>query len=135
MSVALAPQVDVPALLARLGVAPARITADSRKVRRGDAFAAFPGMTRDGRAFIGDAIGAGASVVLWEALGFRWNPDWAVANQAVEGLAAKLGAVADEIYGRPSRSLWIAGVTGTNGKTSCSQWIARCLELCGGARR
>jgi UDP-N-acetylmuramyl-tripeptide synthetase len=131
MSVALAPQVDVPALLARLGVAPARITADSRKVRRGDAFAAFPGMTRDGRAFIGDAIGAGASVVLWEALGFRWNPDWAVANQAVEGLAAKLGAVADEIYGRPSRSLWIAGVTGTNGKTSCSQWIARCLELCG----
>ena len=34
-------------------------------------------------------------------------------------------------YGRPSQSLWIVGVTGTNGKTSCAQWIAQCLDLCG----
>jgi UDP-N-acetylmuramyl-tripeptide synthetase len=131
MTVAPPLQVDVPALLARIGVVPQRITADSRKVRTGDAFAAFPGMKTDGRAFIGEAIRAGASAVLWEAPGFHWNPAWRIANHAVDGLGAKLGAIADMIYGRPSSSLWIAGVTGTNGKTTCSQWIARCLDLCG----
>jgi UDP-N-acetylmuramyl-tripeptide synthetase len=131
MSVALAPQFDVAALLARLSVVPARITADSRKVRSGDAFAAFPGTRTDGRAYIGEAIRCGAAVVLWEAAGFRWNPDWHVANQPVDGLNAKLGAIADVIYGRPSQSLWIVGVTGTNGKTSCSRWIAQCLDACG----
>jgi len=131
MPVALAPEVDVPALFARLGVRPARITGDSRKVRAGDAFAAFPGMRADGRAFIADALRNGAAVVLWEAPGFHWNPAWQVANQGVEGLAAKLGAIADVVYGRPSQSLWIVGVTGTNGKTSCAQWIAQCLDQCG----
>jgi len=131
MTVALAPPVDVPALFARIGIMPKRITADSRKVRTGDAFAAFPGTKTDGRAFIADAIRSGASAVLWEASGFAWNPAWHVANQGVEGLPAKLGAIADAVYGRPSQSLWVVGVTGTNGKTSCSQWIAQCLDLCG----
>ncbi len=131
MTVALASPVDVPALFARLGVMPTRITADSRKVRTGDAFAAFPGTKTDGRAFIADALRAGASAVLWEAAGFHWNPAWHAANQAVDGLNAALGAIADLIYGRPSQSLWIVGVTGTNGKTSCAQWIAQCLDLCG----
>jgi UDP-N-acetylmuramyl-tripeptide synthetase len=131
MTAAFASRVDAPALFARLGVMPPRITADSRKVRTGDAFAAFPGMKTDGRAFIADAIRAGASAVLWEASGFQWNPAWHVANQAVNGLDAALGAIADLIYGRPSQSLWIVGVTGTNGKTSCTQWIAQCLDLCG----
>jgi UDP-N-acetylmuramoyl-L-alanyl-D-glutamate--2,6-diaminopimelate ligase len=131
MSVALAPQYDVDALFARIGVVPPRITADSRRVRAGDAFAAFPGIRSDGRAYIADAVGSGAAVVLWEAAGFHWNPAWRVANHAVDGLAAKLGAIADVVYGRPSQSLWIAGVTGTNGKTSCTQWIAQCLDRCG----
>ena len=131
MTAALAPDVDVAALLARIGVVPARITADSRRVRAGDAFAAYPGTRSDGRAFIADAVRAGASAVLWEASGFQWNPAWQAANHAVDGLAARLGAIADAIYGRPSQSLWMVGVTGTNGKTSCSQWIASCLERCG----
>ena len=45
--------------------------------------------------------------------------------------SAKLGAIADFIYGSPSRALWMVGVTGTNGKTSCTQWIAQALERCG----
>ena len=73
----------------------------------------------------------GAAVVLWEAAGFDWNPAWHVANRAVDGLKAALGAIADVIYGHPSQALWIVGVTGTNGKTSCSQWIAQCLDACG----
>ncbi|NDP42333.1 MAG: UDP-N-acetylmuramoyl-L-alanyl-D-glutamate--2,6-diaminopimelate ligase, partial [Aromatoleum sp.] len=92
MPTALAPEVDVAALLARLGAAPRRITSDSRRVRAGDAFAAFPGEKSDGRAFIGDALARGAGAVLWETLGYRWQPEFKIANQSVDNLKAKLGA-------------------------------------------
>jgi len=123
--------IDLAALLAGTGPPLARITADSRQVRPGDAFAAFPGTKADGRAFIADAIGRGAGVVLWDSAGFAWNPAWHVANRPVGGLRAELGALADAIYGHPSQALWIVGVTGTNGKTTCTQWIAQCLDRCG----
>jgi UDP-N-acetylmuramoyl-L-alanyl-D-glutamate--2,6-diaminopimelate ligase len=122
---------DVAALLSRLALMPRRITADSRLVRAGDAFAAFPGQQTDGRAFIPDAIARGAGAVLWEALAFRWDAAWRVSNIAVEDLKSKLGAIADHIYGHPSRDLYVVGVTGTNGKTSCSHWIAQCFAACG----
>lgn len=122
---------DVAALFARLDMKPARITPDSRRVRPGDAFAAFPGVRTDGRAYIPAAIGAGAAAVLWESRDFVWNPEWPVANAPVDDLATRLGAIADAIYGHPSQALWIVGVTGTNGKTSCSQWIAQCFDACG----
>jgi UDP-N-acetylmuramyl-tripeptide synthetase len=131
MATMLAPEFDAAAVIARLSVAPRRITADSRRVRPGDAFAAYPGQAADGRAFIADAIARGAGAVLWDALGFHWNPAWEVANVAVDDLRSNLGAIADLVYGSPSRSLWIAGVTGTNGKTSCAHWIAQCLDACG----
>jgi len=131
MPTALAPEVDVAALLARLGAVPRRITSDSRQVRAGDAFAAFPGEKCDGRAFIGDAVARGAGAVLWETLGYRWQPEFKIANQSVDNLKAKLGAIADFVCGSASRSLWMVGVTGTNGKTSCTQWIAQCLDACG----
>jgi len=131
MRTSLAPEVDVAAILARLGTVPRRITADSRQVRAGDAFAAYPGEKADGRRFIGDAIARGAAAVLWEALGFHWPPEASLPNHPVENLKAKLGAIADIVFGSPSQALWMVGVTGTNGKTSCSQWIARCLDACG----
>jgi UDP-N-acetylmuramoyl-L-alanyl-D-glutamate--2,6-diaminopimelate ligase len=123
--------VDVPALLARLGVFPRRITADSRRVEAGVAFAAYPGRSADGRAFVDDAIARGASAVLWEARGFHWNPRWSAPNLGLEGLQAALGHIADFIYGSPSQRLWMTGVTGTNGKTSCAQWIAQAFDCCG----
>ncbi len=131
MAVTLASDFDAAALVARLPVAPRRLTADSRQVRAGDAFAAFPGQVADGRAFIPDAIARGAGSVLWEALSFRWDAAWHVANVAVDDLKVKLGAIADHVYGRPSRALFVVGVTGTNGKTSCTHWIAQCLDACG----
>ena len=76
MAVALDAGFDVAALLARLGVTPRRITADSRDVHPGDAFAAYPGALADGRAYIGDALSRGAGAVLWEPGGFRWNAAW-----------------------------------------------------------
>ena len=124
---------DVPALLARLGAKPQRITADSRQVRTGDAFAAMPGTQADGRKFIAGALARGAGAVLWEPQGFAWNGEWKAAQLPVENLKGKLGAIADFIFGSPSQALWVVGVTGTNGKTSCAHWIAQCLDL-GGQR-
>jgi UDP-N-acetylmuramoyl-L-alanyl-D-glutamate--2,6-diaminopimelate ligase len=131
MAAVSAPPMDVAALLAKLGTFPRRITADSRRVESGVAFAAYPGTQVDGRAFVPDAIARGASAVLWDSAGFAWDRAWTLPHLPVEGLRERLGSIADFIYGSPSRELWMVGVTGTNGKTSCAQWIAQALDACG----
>jgi UDP-N-acetylmuramyl-tripeptide synthetase len=122
---------DVPALLARLGAFPKRITADSRRVEPGVAFAAYPGQHFDGRIYIPDALARGASAVLWDSRNFGWRPDWQAPNVGIEHLQQRLGGLADFIYGSPSRSMWMTAVTGTNGKTSSAHWIAQAMEACG----
>jgi UDP-N-acetylmuramoyl-L-alanyl-D-glutamate--2,6-diaminopimelate ligase len=107
------------------------ITADSRRAASGVAFAAYPGTHRDGRAFIGDAIARGAAAVVWECEGFAWDSRWSVPQTGVPGLRMRLGEIASVIYRHPSHALWMIGVTGTNGKTSCAHWIAEGLQRCG----
>jgi UDP-N-acetylmuramoyl-L-alanyl-D-glutamate--2,6-diaminopimelate ligase len=114
-----------------LGVRIGGLAIDSRKVRPGDLFLAYAGERSDGRAHIAQAIAAGASSVLWERNGFNWNADWSVPNLGVADLRSHLGEIAARFFGDPSRELWIAGVTGTNGKTSCSHWIAQSLSRLG----
>ena len=104
-----------------------RLVSDSRTLVAGDTFVAYRGESRDGRDFIPDAIARGAASVLWERRGYAWEPKWGVPNLAVEHLRRHAGEIAGEIYGRPSAKLWMVGVTGTNGKTSCSHWIAQSL--------
>ncbi len=120
-----------PALLDRLGVPVRRLALDSRKVRPGDAFLAFAGEVQDGRRFIPEAIAAGAGAVLWERRGFEWDPSWAVPNLSISRLRAKAGAIASHVYGDPTARLWVIGATGTNGKTSCTHWIAQSMEAIG----
>ena len=122
---------DPAPFLSELPVMPSRITSDSRRVAPGAAFAAYPGAHHDGRAFIDDAVLRGAGAVFWEAKKFVWQTRWNVPQVPIEGLREKLGSIADAIYGHPSRALSIIGVTGTNGKTSCSHWIAQAAEICG----
>ena len=117
--------------LAKLGVPLSGITADSRAVTPGVVFAAFPGGVRDGREFIPQAIERGAAAVLWDATGFSWNDQWQVPHLPVAGLRDKLGAIASHLYGNPSQQLRVVGVTGTNGKTSCSHWVAQAFALLG----
>ncbi len=119
---------EAAATIARLGVTPRAITADSRAVQPGCAFAAYRGSRADGREHIGDAIARGAAAVLWDDDHFAWKPEWQVANAPVANLKMRLGELADFIYGSPSESLWMTGVTGTNGKTSCAHWIASALD-------
>ena len=108
-----------------------RLTSDSRDVKRGDTFVAYPGATHDGRLYIARAIAAGAHSVLWEKRGFKWNSAWQVPNYGIGDLRGCAGMIASHVYGKPSARLWTVGVTGTNGKTSCSQWIARVLNMSG----
>ena len=115
------------ALLDALGVPVKRLRADSRQVQPGDVFVALPGARTDGRRHIGQAVAAGAAAVIWEARGYRWDPAVRVPNVGVTDLRHKLGALAARVCGDPSRQQWVVGVTGTNGKTSCSHWIAQVL--------
>ena len=114
--------------LAQLGVPLADLTADSRAVKMGSIFVAYPGTVLDGRNFIGDAIARGAAAVIWERGGFEWNERWQVPNLGVANLRGRISEIAGHVFGNPSESLWVAGVTGTNGKTSVSQWIAAALD-------
>ena len=107
------------------------ITADSRRVAQRMAFAAYPGTAHDGRTFIDDAIARGASAVVWEAHEFAWNARRDVANAGVTGLKSNVGTIASAVYGHPSATLWMIGVTGTNGKTSSAHFIAQALSRCG----
>ncbi|OGA66242.1 MAG: UDP-N-acetylmuramoyl-L-alanyl-D-glutamate--2,6-diaminopimelate ligase [Betaproteobacteria bacterium RIFCSPLOWO2_12_FULL_68_20] len=104
-----------------------RLSPDSRRCAPGVAFFAFPGDAADGRAHIPEALARGAAAVLWEEDGFSWRQEWRVPNAAVRGLRQQAGRLAHEFYGRPSADLWVCGVTGTNGKTSCTQWLAAAL--------
>ena len=116
--------------LQRRGIRPERLAADSRRVQPGDVFLAFPGSRVDGRDFIAQAVAKGAAAVIAEA----GRPASRVgAGDAplveVEGLAWLSGELAHLVYACPSEHLWLTGVTGTNGKTSVSQWIAQAMNL------
>ena len=122
---------DILRRFAALGVRVTGLSADSRSLAAGEVFIAYPGLRRDGRDFIPGAIERGAGAVLWERAGFEWNARWEVPNFAVDDLRGLAGRLAHQVYGRPSERLWTIGVTGTNGKTSCSHWIAQACGACG----
>lgn len=115
---------DVLRQLAAAGVTPSGLTANSRKVGRGDVFAAWPGMATDGRLYIQDAIARGAAAILREASAEAVDALVATPLVDVIGLRDLAGYLAHEIHGRPSSALWLTGVTGTNGKTTVTQWLA-----------
>lgn len=102
---------------------------DSRLVQSGDIFFALPGENVDGRQYISQAIERGASKVYAEAEGlesFSWV-DTDIPIIPIDNLAAQQGRLADEFYDHPSQKLSVIGVTGTNGKTSVTHFIAQCI--------
>ncbi len=123
---------DVIHAIDHLPVRVEHATASSRDARAGSLFLAYPGAARDGRSFIADALTRGASAVIFEAEdGFVWDESLRVPHIAVRGLKPFASAIGAHVYGHPSNDLWMVGVTGTNGKTSVSQWIAQALEASG----
>lgn len=130
MSAHLNQAVDVLARLASAGVEAQSLCADSREVLRGDVFVACPGLTVDGRRFIPHAVQAGAGAVLYETRDFE-APALPVPALGVPDLAHVAGHLAHLVYGQPSERLWMIGATGTNGKTSVTQWLAAAMNEIG----
>jgi len=117
---------DILERLAGLGIEPTGVADDSRQVLPGDVFLAYPGDLVDGRRYIADALQRGAIGVVWQPGGdFAWSPAWSVANLPVEALRPLAGPLAHAVYGHPSEGLSLIAITGTNGKTTVSQCIAK----------
>ena len=128
-----APSMRLDALLAGIAPAPAvavsGLTLDSRAVAGGDAFVALKGGTRHGLDHLDQAVARGARAVLWDPGEGRTPAGMpgAVAAVAVRELRDRLGGIADRFYGAPSSQLAVAGVTGTNGKTTCAWLLASAI--------
>jgi len=105
------------------------ITVDSRAVKKNGAFVAVQGLRSHGLAFASQAIAAGASVILWEPSPGVAMPQASssVRSVAVPKLSKVLGELADRFFDSPSAQLTIAGVTGTNGKTTTAYMIPAAL--------
>lgn len=104
------------------------LTTDSRKVRAGDGFIAWPGAATDGRRFVNSAIEQGASACLVAAEGVD---EYAFESEAVAyyaNLKAATGPIASAYFKHPSQVLDVIAVTGTNGKTSTAWWLAHALS-------
>jgi UDP-N-acetylmuramoyl-L-alanyl-D-glutamate--2,6-diaminopimelate ligase len=108
-----------------------QLSADSRKISTGDVFVAYPVDGANGRDYIAHAIAQGAGAVLYEADGFEWNPAWNVPHLAVNELPKHAGQIANAYYGQPDAGMLTVAVTGTNGKTSCTQWLGSMLAHLG----
>jgi UDP-N-acetylmuramoyl-L-alanyl-D-glutamate--2,6-diaminopimelate ligase len=116
------------------------LSSDSTWLEPGWAFAACAGGRHHGLAFIADALRRLPAVILWEpAPGFDPTPALLACAGAgvlaleVPDLRRRLGELAARVWGDPSaRGLHVHGVTGTDGKTSVSQFLAQALEQDGG---
>jgi UDP-N-acetylmuramoyl-L-alanyl-D-glutamate--2,6-diaminopimelate ligase len=107
---------------------PTSIVSDSRLVTPGALFLAYPGEQVDGRDYIADAIQKGASAILWEPRDFEWKAEWTIENSPVISLKQQASVIAGQFYKNPSEKLWVVGVTGTNGKTSVTQWLGQAFN-------
>ncbi|MDT4996151.1 MAG: UDP-N-acetylmuramoyl-L-alanyl-D-glutamate--2,6-diaminopimelate ligase, partial [Pseudonocardiales bacterium] len=106
-----------PARLAGADIAVTGITATTAEVRPGDLFAGVPGRSGHGARFATAALAAGARAVLTDEPGRVLVPDSAPVL-VVDEVRPALGPLAAMVYGRPSRSVSVLGVTGTSGKTT-----------------
>ena len=100
------------------GVRVGDLTEDSRTVLPGSLFVARPGLTSDGRRFIGQAIADGAAAVLTDPDTARDVRPRHAAVLTTSDVPLTTALLAERFFGNPSSALKLAGVTGTNGKTS-----------------
>ncbi len=104
------------------------ISLDSRNVQPGDLFLALPGSQTDGCEFISAAIEKGAVAVLRESpAGANIEIRQRIPVIPLSGLRQRAGIIAARFYGEPSAAMQVVGITGTNGKTSCSYFLAQAL--------
>jgi UDP-N-acetylmuramoyl-L-alanyl-D-glutamate--2,6-diaminopimelate ligase len=119
--------------LRRLALPAARIVSDTRQIKAGDVFLAYRvghgTAIQDSRPYIADALDAGVAAVIYDPRDLEEIP--ALSDPrcvALENLSAHAGPICSEWYGKPSTQMTVFGVTGTNGKTSITQWLSQVLD-------
>ena len=101
---------------------------DSRKVRAGDGFIAWPGAATDARQHVAAALARGASACLVEHVGVEMYAFTGESVAAYAQLKAASGPIAAAYFEHPTQHLQVLAVTGTNGKTSTAWWLAQALS-------
>lgn len=112
------------------------VSIDSRKVKDGDVFIAYMGDRVNGCEYIEDAINAGAAAVLWDSaqtvvplqIAKYMDAKSSVTVIAIDNVRRFAGEIAAKFHGYPSREMNVIGITGTNGKTSCSHFLSQVLN-------
>ena len=106
---------------------------DSRNVKTGDLFVAYPGAVSDGRQFLAQAVALGAVAIVYEPK--RLPTSMVLPSQIpcipIPDLAKQLAALATRFYAGSEESLWVTGVTGTNGKTTIAYQLTQAHQLLG----
>ncbi len=119
---------DVLSWVLAQGLRPTGVCADSRRIRAGDLYVAEVPESGARAVYARDALANGACAVLWAAdLPLCVAEFGSAPVIAVEGLHALIGPIAQQVYGHPSARLRVLAVTGTNGKTTVTQWLAQTM--------
>lgn len=103
------------------------LSLDSREIKPGYVFFALVGSSQDGRHYVTQAIKAGACAIIVDSQ-HPLAQSVTVPVIAINQLNTQLGAIAQRFYGYPARSMTLYGVTGTNGKTSITYYLAEALS-------
>ena len=99
---------------------------DSRHVKQGDVFIALKGLKAAGADYAAEAVQRGAVAVVADRPADGSVPvPWVIVPDA----RAAMAALATELYGHPSRSMQVVGITGTNGKTTTAYFVTRCARV------
>lgn len=107
------------------------IALDSRDIRAGGVFFALDGAQKHGMEFASIVQAQGAVAIVYDPKNQEitvLNKEWKIPLYQVEKLSKKVGDIAARFYAFPATRLNIIGVTGTNGKTSCSQFLGQVLQ-------
>ncbi len=109
------------------------LTQDGRSARSGSAFLAVRGSSEHGLKYAPQAVANGARAVLWEPAPVAVLPDLPseILVAPVPHLREHASTIAGRFFGTPSARLAVAGITGTNGKTTCAYLLAQALEASG----
>ena len=104
---------------------------DTRLLKQGSLFLALKGHAVDGRLFMQQAEQSGATAILFDNSDGFIAPPLSIPCIAVPSLAEKVSELAGLFYDQPAKKLALVGVTGTNGKSTCTQLIANWTQLLG----
>ena len=110
------------------------LASDTRKLSPGQVFVALKGPHGHSLNYAAQAIAQGATAILYDPQ--TVSASTVVANEkypliAIDNLNEHLGTISARFYDEPTGKMAIIGITGTNGKTSCSQFLGQLLEQCG----